>query len=747
MRFRFSTLFACLLCVSAAAFAERRTEDINGKKAASREVLVKFRTSDAIAIQQAGQDADAEHSEKVGHGLNGELRLIRSRSKNIDALLRQLARRSDVEYAEPNYVISIEATPADSYFGNMWGLKNTGQTGGVPGADIGATAAWDLATGNTSAAVGVLDSGIDYNHPDLAANVWAAPAQFTVTLGGRSLTCPAGSRGFNAIAFTCDPLDDNGHGTHAAGTIGATGNNSAGVTGVNWTTRLIGVKMLDANGSGTTAQAVNAIDFLIQANAAFANAARPLNVRVLSASWGGPGYSQSLVDAINRANTNNMLFAAAAGNSGVNTDSSPHYPSGYNAPNIIAVAATDASDRRASFSNYGATSVDLAAPGVSILSTTRGGSYGYMSGTSMATPHVSGVAALALSYCQLSTAAVRDLILRSIDPVASMAGLSVTGGRLNAFKTLRGCAPATFALSAAPGSQSVIAGRTGSYTITSTPQNGFTGNISLSVTGAPAGVTATFATNPVSITGTTAVSTVMNVAVGASVAAGTYPLTVNGASGGLTKTATVSLTVTPPPAFTLSASPASRSITAGQASSFTFTLTPANGFSGAVSLAVSGLPAGATGAFSPNPAMVSATTNTTLNIATTASTAAGSYNLTVTATSGSVVRTAAVSLTIAAAPTALLPSAPVNVRAAQSGTNQIQISWTASSSNHTGFYIEGCQGAGCNYSQKISGSFGPTTYAVVHNGPAVGQVWNYRVRAFNASGNSPFVATAAVTVR
>ena len=277
--------------------------------------------------------------------------------------------------------------------------------------------------------------GIDYTHSDLAANVWTAPTAFNVTIGGVKINCAAGSHGFNAITHTCDPQDDEGHGTHVSGTIGAVGNNSRGVVGVNWNASIMGVKFLDASGSGYASDAIDAIEFVIQTKAFFGEAA---NVRVLSNSWGGAGFDQSLLDEIKRANSADMLFVAAAGNSGSNNDNIAFYPSNYDAFNVVAVAATDNTDSLASFSNYGSTTVDLGAPGVSILSTYPG-DYAYADGTSMATPHVSGAAILILSKCTLNTAELKANILNNVDPIFSLAGKTVTGGRLNINKAIRAC--------------------------------------------------------------------------------------------------------------------------------------------------------------------------------------------------------------------------------------------------------------------------------------------------------------------
>lgn len=645
LRFRFAVL-VCLLCVPA-AFAERKIEKFRGKDAVAGEVLVKFRNAGPNSQRDVDRDADAESSKQVGR--SPELRLIRSRTKNIEALIARLAARADVEFVEPNLLITVEATPADTYFTSLWGLHNTGAGGGLPGADIEAPAAWDITKGSARVAVGVIDTGIDYNHPDLVGNLWSAPAAFTVALAGQSITCPAGSRGFDAINFTCDPADEHGHGTHVAGTIGASGNNGVGVTGVNWTTSMIGVKMMDATGNGTTAEAVNAIDFLIQAKAAFAGTATPLDVRVMSASWGSSGYSQSMFDAIARANAADILFVAAAGNSNSNTDLIPFYPANYDVPNVISVAATDRNDAKATFSSYGLTTVDLAAPGATILSTRRGGTYVNMSGTSMATPHVSGVAALALSVCQLDTAALRNLLLRSVDPVASMTGITVTGGRLNALKTVRGCSivsPAgTFVLSTPQGTRSVLPTQLVSYSVIATSQEGFTGSVGLSVSGLPTGVTAAFLKNPLVVTSGSAVSTSLKLTVGASVIPGTYNLLVTAVSGTITQTLPLKLIVTAP-TFTLATTPTSQTVPAGQPAMYSATLTPGVGFSGAVVLAVTGLPSGATATFGQNPVSLSATASTPITITTSPLTPVGTYRLTVAASSGAIRKTSVVTLVV-----------------------------------------------------------------------------------------------------
>jgi subtilisin family serine protease len=417
----------------------QRFEIFGGLEVAAGEVIVRFDGPELQAnLERAKLLADTLDDRQIG-ATNLRLYRLRSRSRDVIDLVNLLSSMPGVAYAEPNYIVRATLTPNDTRFGELWGLNNTGQSGGIAGADISAVSAWDVSTGSRSAVVGVIDTGVDYNHPDLAANIWSAPTSFSVTIGGQTITCAQGSHGFNAINNTCNPLDDNNHGTHVSGTIGAVGNNGQGVVGVNWTASIMGLKFLSASGSGTTADAIDCIEFAVQAKQAFAGSGGA-NVRVLSNSWGGGGFSQALLDQINKANTNDMLFVAAAGNAGSNNDTTANYPSNYNAPNVLAVASTTRTDARSSFSNFGATTVDLGAPGSSILSTVRNGGYSTFSGTSMATPHVSGAAALVLSECTLNTAALKSNLMANVDPIASMSGITVTGGRLNVDKAIRACA-------------------------------------------------------------------------------------------------------------------------------------------------------------------------------------------------------------------------------------------------------------------------------------------------------------------
>ncbi len=353
----------------------------------------------------------------------------------VPRLLTALNREGTVvRYAEPDYIIHVTQTqPNDSQFAELWGMNNTGQTGGAADADIDAPEAWDIATGNSDVVVAVVDTGIDINHPDLVSNIWSNPLETVNGVDDDGNGFIDDIRGWDFVNHDNSPLDDYGHGTHVAGTIAASGNNSAGVVGVNWQARIMALKFIDSSGSGATSDAIEALQYAASLRRS------GINVRITNNSWGDTNgiYSTSLSQAIQDQGEAGILFVAAAGNWNHDNDASPFYPASYPWSNIISVAATDHHDAKASFSHYGLTSVDLGAPGVNILSTTVGGGYDYMSGTSMATPHVAGVAALLWSTRpDASWQDVRKAILNGTDPVSSMFGKTVTGGRLNAYKAL-----------------------------------------------------------------------------------------------------------------------------------------------------------------------------------------------------------------------------------------------------------------------------------------------------------------------
>jgi subtilisin family serine protease len=363
--------------------------------------------------------------------------LIKVPAQLAERATKYLLGHPRVRYVEPNHVVqTVATTPNDPSFSQLWGLSNTGQTGGTPDADIDAPEAWDVTTGSSDVVVGVTDTGVDFGHQDLAQQQWVNAGENcgsmdpTVVCDDRSdgVDDDGNSyvddwRGWDFVNDDNNPFDDHRHGTHVAGTIGAVGDNGVGVVGVNWNVRIMALKILDAAGSGTTADAISATLYSADRGA-----------HISSNSWGGGPVDQSLLDAIEYGAARNMLFVAAAGNDGRSNDTTPFYPANYGSEAIVSVAATDHNDALAFFSNYGASTVDLGAPGVNILATTPGNTYQSFSGTSMATPHVSGVAALLRArFPNASLYGLKALLLRSVDPVGSLAGRTATGGRLNAF--------------------------------------------------------------------------------------------------------------------------------------------------------------------------------------------------------------------------------------------------------------------------------------------------------------------------
>ena len=334
---------------------------------------------------------------------------------------------------EPDLPIQVETSSNDPSLWRLYGLNNYGQAGGAPGADIDATDAWDLTTGSRDVVIGVIDSGVDITHPDLAANIWVNPGETPnngVDDDGNGFIDDV--NGWDFYDDDNSPNDGNGHGTHVAGTIGAVGNNNLGIAGVNWQVSLLPLRFLGNDGSGWTSDAVAAVNYATMLKRDFG-----INVAATNNSWGGGGYSRTLDRAIQAANDEGIMFIAAAGNQGTNNDTNPSYPTNYTSPNVISVAALNRNDNLASFSNYGATTVDIGAPGVSIYSTLPGNSYGSFSGTSMAAPHVAGVVGL-LNAAKpgISVTEVNNAILNTVDPLQSLNGKTLTGGRVNAASAL-----------------------------------------------------------------------------------------------------------------------------------------------------------------------------------------------------------------------------------------------------------------------------------------------------------------------
>ena len=351
---------------------------------------------------------------------------------SVDEALTLYRQLPYVLYAEPNYIVNAYVAPNDPRFGELWGLHNVGQGGGAVDADIDAPRAWDITTGNSDVVVAVIDTGVDYNHQDLSANMFRNASDCNnngVDEDGNGFVDDC--YGIDTASNDSNPMDDNDHGTHVAGTIGAVGNNSISVVGVNWDVSIMACKFLDANGSGSTADAIDCLNYVGMMKD------RGKNIIATNNSWGGGGFSQALRDAIEAHRQRGILFIAAAGNGGSdgigdNNDQTPAYPCNYYLPNVICVAATTRTDARSSFSNFGRRTVHLGAPGSEILSTTRGNTYKTFNGTSMATPHVTGVAALLQAQDPgRDWRAIKNLILAGGDTLPSLES-TVSHKRLNA---------------------------------------------------------------------------------------------------------------------------------------------------------------------------------------------------------------------------------------------------------------------------------------------------------------------------
>ena len=414
------------------------------KETKEGEILVKFKATVAAATR------DAKHVEKGNLKLrelkrSGVHQVRVSPDQTLSAAVASYAADPNVEYAEPNYALKAMLTPNEPSFGLLWGLNNAGQSLGTPGVDIRALAAWDLTTGSSNVVVMVIDSGVDYNHPDLAANMWVNPGE----IAGNGIDDDANGfiddvRGIDVVNGDSDPMDDYGHGTHVAGTIGAIGNNSLGVVGVNWNVKILPCKILDATGNGTIADAIICLEY------ARALKLKGVNIVATNNSYGGLApFSQTMRDAIDAQR--DILFIAAAGNFGIDNDASDFFPANFNAPNVISVAATDHNDALPSFSDFGRRTVHLGAPGVDIWSTLNFNSYLSASGTSMAAPHIAGLAALLKAQDPLRDwRAIKNLMLAGGDAKASMAGKTISGRRLNAFNAMTCVSRALFSLVTIP---------------------------------------------------------------------------------------------------------------------------------------------------------------------------------------------------------------------------------------------------------------------------------------------------------
>lgn len=609
---------------------------------------------DAADAQGQADEAERDEGAAVDHVYSHALTGYSFRGSAAAAA--RIARKPHVRYVVPDHVVAaVGSVPLASGETVPTGVRRIG-------AATGATAR-QASTVN----VAVIDTGVDLTHPDLNA-----------------------VNGTNCVG-SGSAQDDNGHGTHVSGTIAAR-NQGAGVVGVAPGTKVYAVKVLDAAGSGTWSSVICGIDWVTTNTA-------NLNIKVASMSLGGSGSNDNNCGATNldplhaaicRSAKAGVTYVVAAGNSAL--DFAGFTPAAY--PEVLTVTAMadsdglpggvggspscrfgELDDYYASFSNFATATTEInhtiAGPGVCILSTWLSGGYNTISGTSMAAPHLTG--AVALCFGEVATPgpcaglSPAQVIQKMRDDAAAHAtAANGFGGDPNLPVTLfddngvpytpyfghlawaGSSVPATpdFSLSVSPTSQTVVQGTPATYTVTITRTGGFIGSVSFTVSGLGSGATGTFSSSP-----TTANSSALTVATTTTAATGTYPLTITGVSGNLTRTTTASLAVSAPPVpdFSLSATPTSQTVVQGLSTSYTVTVARSGGFTSSVSLSVSGLPTGASGLFSPNPA----TTTSTLTIATTAAVAPGSFPFTITGVNGTLTRMTGATLVVTAASTCI----------------------------------------------------------------------------------------------
>ncbi|MGB0454885.1 MAG: S8 family peptidase [Bacteriovoracaceae bacterium] len=415
--------------------------------------IVKFKSGGLEKFQ-------SEKSSLVGNDLKpfaqslGEFAVLKTKRKSA---LNMIARHPAVEYIEPNWIVTIDSMkgetieaeqgqsfqasnknlPWDTQFSKQWALLNTGRnsaTGGLfgsspgkKGMDVKALDAWNMTRGDSSVVVAVIDTGVDYKHQDLHRNIWVNELEKNGSLGvdddGNGYVDDV--YGYDFANNDSDPMDGHGHGTHCAGVIGAT-HNSIGIAGIMNEVTLLSVKFLSDKGSGTMVGAIRSVEYAVKNGA-----------HILSNSWGGGPRSEALYDAIKAAGDQGVLFVAAAGNSKSNNDKKPTYPATYQLDNVVSVGAMNGKGKRASFSSYGARTVHVFAPGENIVSTIPGHKYQSMSGTSMATPLVSGIAGLLLSKNPgLTYEEIRDILIKSSNKSLDLNSISQSDGRVNAYRAL-----------------------------------------------------------------------------------------------------------------------------------------------------------------------------------------------------------------------------------------------------------------------------------------------------------------------
>lgn len=429
----FLSLFAMIAMAQATFATETRTSQ-QSFESVPGEYLVKIDRNKFPKSLSRGE---------ISHQLGGFIRseiasydlvvLQRPAFERTEAAVEQLKNIPGVIYAEPNYIFRKQQT-TDEHFAKQWGLQNLGQKDpsgkeGVTGIDVNAIEAWKIQTGSKNVIVAVIDTGVDYNNPDLKENMWTNEAELSgqpdIDDDGNGYVDDVYGFSFVNGKDYADPMDDHGHGSHCAGVIGARTNNQIGMAGLNWDVRIMAVKFLSKSGSGTLEDAVKAVDYSVKNGA-----------HILSNSWGGGPFTQALLDAIKASDEAGALFVAAAGNNSANNDVSTAFPANYDVPNMVSVAAIDNKGLLANFSSFGRKKVHVGAPGVNVWSITMKG-YESWSGTSMATPHVAGVAALVLAQdAALTNHQIRERVLSTAIRVPGLRNKVSTGGMVSAYTSL-----------------------------------------------------------------------------------------------------------------------------------------------------------------------------------------------------------------------------------------------------------------------------------------------------------------------
>jgi len=431
-------IFIQCILLSFVFVVDSTAQKIPTDKFVKGELLVKFAGgTESNLASRANLTMGATVLETLGD--LGWQRVRLPETMSVDDAITRYEKLSGVEHAQPNYYYHLLLTPNDPQFTatGMYGLTR-----------IAAPSAWDLTTGSSAIVVADIDTGMLYTHQDLAANAWINTGE----IAGNSIDDDGNGfvddvNGWDFFYNDSNPIDDaGGHGTHTAGTIGATGNNALNVVGVNWNVKIMPIKIYSPAGTdSTSAMLVNAYNYITMMKN------RGVNIRVTNNSYGGCGeacgYDQATKDALDAMGNAGILNVFAAGNSNTNNDVTPHYPSNYTSPSVLAVASSTSTDAKSGFSSFGLTSVDLAAPGSGVLSTynTSTSATATLSGTSMATPHVAGAAALLAAYNpNLSVASLKATLMNTVDPIAAWSGLVKTGGRLNVDRALRNQTVCTF---------------------------------------------------------------------------------------------------------------------------------------------------------------------------------------------------------------------------------------------------------------------------------------------------------------